>query len=139
MSIDTVAELHNHNHPALYGDATRPDILESAGIKEADYLIITLPDAVARLAIVTSARELNPQINILTRARYLAENPHLREAGVTNICFDEVETAAGLAETLLLKMGIPRERIDKEVPQIRAEWSAIVELMGEQEDLRPKG
>lgn len=138
LSVDTVAELHNQKRPVLFGDAARPDILRQAGILDARFLIITLPDADARMTIIAAARELNPQINILTRARFLSENPTLREAGVTNIRFDEVETAAGLAEVVLGSLKVDPKLIDQKILDIRREWHLITELRDESLDPESK-
>jgi CPA2 family monovalent cation:H+ antiporter-2 len=118
-NIDTVTELRLGGRRALFGDATRADILHAAGIATARYLITTVPDAASRRAMLATARELNPTIQVLTRARYIAEGPELREGGATLICFDEVEAAAGLAEALLRRLDIPHDRIESEVSRIR--------------------
>jgi monovalent cation:H+ antiporter-2, CPA2 family len=127
-NIDTVAELRAQGHRALFGDATRPDILVEAGVKNARYLVLTMPDAIVRQGVITAARELNPHIRILTRARYLAEQSSLKDAGVSVICFDEAEAAAGLAEGLLADVGVPAERVNQEVLRIRAELGSVVKL-----------
>ena len=130
INVDTVAELRAQGHRALFGDATRPDILKEAGVKQARYLVLTMPDASVRHGIINAARELNPQIRILTRARYLAEQSSLRDAGVTVICFDEAEAAAGLAEGLLADVGVPTERVNQEVLRIRAALGSVVTIAG---------
>ncbi|ATC63475.1 sodium:proton exchanger [Nibricoccus aquaticus] len=127
-NIDTVAELRAQGHSALFGDATRPDILKEAAIKTARYLVLTIPDAIVRQGVIATARELNPHIRILTRARYLAERDSLKDAGVSVICFDEAEAAAGLAEGLLADVGVPTERVNQEVLRIRAELGSVVKL-----------
>jgi CPA2 family monovalent cation:H+ antiporter-2 len=129
-NIDTVAELRAQGRSALFGDATRPDILTEAGVKNARYLVLTMPDASVRHGVIATARELNPQIRILTRARYLAEGSSLKDAGVSVICFDEAEAAAGLAEGLLADVGVPTERVNQEVLRIRAELGSVVKIEG---------
>jgi CPA2 family monovalent cation:H+ antiporter-2 len=127
-NIDTVSELRAQGHSVLFGDATRPDILKEAGIKNARYLVLTIPDATVRQGVIATARELNAHIRILTRARYLAERDSLKDAGVSVICFDEAEAAAGLAEGLLADVGVPTERVNQEVLRIRAELGSVVKL-----------
>jgi len=129
-NIDTVAELRAKGNSALFGDATRPGILVEAGVKNARYLVLTMPDATVRQGVIAAARELNPQIRILTRARYLAEQSSLKDAGVSVICFDEAEAAAGLAEGLLADVGVPTERVNQEVLRIRAELGSVVKIPG---------
>jgi Kef-type K+ transport system, predicted NAD-binding component len=127
-NVDTVAEIRAQGHPALFGDATRPDILQEAGVKQARYLVLTIPDSTVRHSVIVAARELNPNIRVLTRARYLAEGSTLKEAGVSVICFDEAEAAAGLAEGLLADVGVPSERVNQEVLRIRSELGSVVKV-----------
>ena len=122
MNVDTVAELHNRGMRALYGDATRPEILKKAFLEKARCLVITTPEPATRLAIITAAREVNPGIHILTRARYVNEHAALREAGANLICCDELAGAASLAEALLLDQGAPREQIEREIGRILNDW-----------------
>ncbi len=131
MGIDSVGELRNQHRYAIFGDATRPDILEQAGIREARYLILTMPDGQARMGIIATAREINPNIHIVTRARYLRENPTLRNAGASNICFDEVETAAGLTEEVLKHLGVDERRVAETILETRREWHLIADLHSE--------
>jgi CPA2 family monovalent cation:H+ antiporter-2 len=126
MNVDTVSELHNRGMRALYGDATRPEILKEACLEKARCLVITTPEPATRLAMIVAAREVNPGIHILTRARYVSEHAALREAGASVICCDELAGAAGLAEALLIDQGIPREQIEREIGRIRADWGRTV-------------
>lgn len=123
MNVDTVAELRSQNIRALYGDATRREILQQAGIEKAGYILVTTPEPTVRLSVIAMARQLNPDIDILTRARYLAEHDTLRAAGASIVCCDEAGAAASLAEVLLGLMGAQTEEIDEELRRIRDGWS----------------
>jgi len=46
----------------------------------------------------------------------------LEEVGATDICTEEAETAIGLAILLLQEVGADRDRIEKEIRKIRAEF-----------------
>ncbi len=52
----------------IVGDATRDDVLEKAGIQKASNLITTLQDDASNLFIVLSAKQLNPELNIVSLA-----------------------------------------------------------------------
>ena len=122
MNVDTVAELSRKGKRALYGDATRRDLLTQAGVKKAHSLVITLPEPSVRMGVILMARELNPDIRIITRARYVAEHDSLKEAGATVVCCDEAGASTGLARALLGQMNKPQEEIDREVRLLRAGW-----------------
>lgn len=121
MNVDTVLERHATGKRALYGDATSPVLLESAGVTSARYLIVTIPDPQTRLHVIATARGLNPNLRILARARYLQERDALLQAGADAVCFDEGESAVGLAEVLLRDVNASAERIAEEVVTLRRE------------------
>jgi monovalent cation:proton antiporter-2 (CPA2) family protein len=53
---------------AYYGDATRLDLLESAGARDAKLLIVAIDDQDAAMKVVKRARERFPGLRILVRA-----------------------------------------------------------------------
>lgn len=99
-NIDTVLALQAEGRRALYGDAARPEILRGAGVPEASYLVVSLPDLSASVAVIASAREINPRLKILARTRYLAGGGALEQAGADAVCYDEAESATALAVVL---------------------------------------
>ncbi|MBU1206631.1 MAG: cation:proton antiporter [Proteobacteria bacterium] len=121
MNLDTVRKLMELGQAAIYGDASRHKILEAAGIQKADYLLVTIPDVLTRTTVILTAKELNPELHVFARARYLQERAWLEEIGVTDICIEEAETAIGLAILLLREVGADGDRIQKEIQKIRAE------------------
>lgn len=101
LNIDTVLEIQSQGRRAIFGDATRSDILDAAGLATARYMIVTIPHVETSVAIVHAARESNPDVRILARARFLNQRDILEQAGATVICFDESEAASALADALL--------------------------------------
>jgi glutathione-regulated potassium-efflux system protein KefB len=53
---------------AYYGDATRLDVLEKAGVAQARLLVVALDDSTAALRLVREARKRYPALKIITRA-----------------------------------------------------------------------
>jgi CPA2 family monovalent cation:H+ antiporter-2 len=123
LNVDTVRDLERAKAPAVYGDARRRDILEAARVQGARYLLITLPDVATRLPVISAAKELNRDLRIFVRARYLAEQSHLELQGATAVCYEEGEAAVALAQLLLREVGAAPERIQEEAERIRAEFS----------------
>ncbi|MEX0701356.1 MAG: cation:proton antiporter [Planctomycetales bacterium] len=120
LNVDTVRVLLAAGESAIYGDAGRREVLRGAGIESAKYLLITIPDVQTRTVVMIVARELNPGIKIFVRARYLAERAWLEEVGATDVCFEEAETAIGLASLLLHEVGASEEQVRSELQRIRA-------------------
>lgn len=70
-------------------DATHDEALEEAGIHKARALIACLPDDVANLFVVLSARQMNPTIKIISRASSAKSETKLRLAGANEVITPE--------------------------------------------------
>jgi monovalent cation:H+ antiporter-2, CPA2 family len=120
-NVDVVLELQQRGKQALFGDASRPEILRAARLDAAAYLIVTVPHAEISLRIIQAAREVAPLVRIITRAEYINQSEAFVQAGAAIIRYDEGESAAALAEALLQDIDVPAERIDAIVSKIRNE------------------
>ncbi|MHB0959459.1 MAG: cation:proton antiporter domain-containing protein [Pirellulaceae bacterium] len=119
MNMDTVSELRRQGQTAIFGDASRGAILELAGGERASHLVLTLPQATDRAAIVAMARSVNPDLKIFVRARYLREREELEQLGATAAIFEEAEAAVALARLVLSDTGAGRESVERAVRDIR--------------------
>jgi glutathione-regulated potassium-efflux system ancillary protein KefC len=68
-----------------YGDASRLDLLEEAGIASAKLLVISVNDPVATLNIGKLAKERWPHLELVTRARSRTDAFDLRDIGLDPI------------------------------------------------------
>ncbi|MCX7934676.1 MAG: cation:proton antiporter, partial [Planctomycetota bacterium] len=93
LNPETVRELAAAGEPVVYGNACSREVLLAAGVPQAKWLIVTLPDILGCIPVIVAARLLNPEIIIITRARYLQERTLLAEVGATIICTEEAEIA----------------------------------------------
>jgi len=100
-NIDTVNFISSQKQAVIYGNSAKRDILLAAGIKSADYLIITIPNLNATLETVSTASALNSKTRILVRARFLDSMDSLKQAGVSGIAFEEEEVSNALTSLLL--------------------------------------
>jgi CPA2 family monovalent cation:H+ antiporter-2 len=121
LNLDTVRSLTAAGRLAIYGDATRRDILEAAAIGQAKYLLVTVPDVLIRTLVIITAREVNSELRVFARARYLQERAWLEEIGVTQICTEEAEAALGLAVLLLREVGANQHDVDREIRKLHEE------------------
>jgi len=119
MNMDTVRELNESGQPAIFGDASREAILKQAGLGRASHLVVTLPHSSQRVAVVATARYINPHLRILVRAHYLAERDNLMQAGATAAVFEEGEAAIALARLVLSDTGATRDVVDRSVRDLR--------------------
>ncbi len=79
---EKVEEMRNHGKiPYIEGDATHDEILEEAGILKASSLIATLGDDADNVFVVLSARQINANIRIISRALNEKVEAKLHRAG----------------------------------------------------------
>lgn len=69
----------------IEGDATNDEILEAAKLESARALIVTLPNDADNLYIVLTARQLNPDLLIISRASHDHSVEKLKRAGASNV------------------------------------------------------
>jgi CPA2 family monovalent cation:H+ antiporter-2 len=123
LNVDVVQQVTGAGRRAVYGDATNAAVLTAAGVARASHLLITLPHSVNRRPLIAAAREANPGLRILVRARYLREREDLEQAGATAAVFEEAEAAIALGRRVLEDIGAEEATIDREAARIRRELS----------------
>jgi CPA2 family monovalent cation:H+ antiporter-2 len=119
LNLDTVSSLRRKGQAAVFGDASHESILEQADIRQASHLVLTLPESADRSAIVSAAKQLNPNLRILVRARYLRERDELEMAGATAAVFEELESAVALGRLVLADTGLHRGAARKKLRDLR--------------------
>jgi len=73
----------------IQGDSTNDEVLSLAKPELARALITTLPNDADNLFVVLSAKEMNPDLKIISRAADDNSNKKLRRAGATNIIMSD--------------------------------------------------
>jgi CPA2 family monovalent cation:H+ antiporter-2 len=121
LNMDAVRALREDGVEAIYGDATRPDVLEAAGVARAGSLILGSAGMANSADVIRSARALSPNIRVLARATYLRDLPGLLAAGATRVYSGEGEVALAFIEDILDSLGATSEQIDRERARAHAE------------------
>jgi voltage-gated potassium channel len=80
-----ISEIENENLLCIHGNATNDHVLIKAGIMSASNLITTLPSDADNLFVVLSARQLNENLTIVSRASDDPSDSKLRIAGANNV------------------------------------------------------
>jgi len=94
---DVVVKSSEKDSGFLEGDATQDEMLLKANIKSAKALITTLPIDADNLYVVLTARALNPNLEIISRATSESSEKKLRMAGVDNVVMPERVGGAHMA------------------------------------------
>jgi CPA2 family monovalent cation:H+ antiporter-2 len=121
MNIDTVRTLREQGLSAVYGDATRPETLQAAGVVSAGHLILTSAGMGQSEEVIRAARELNSRIRVLARTSYLRDLTGLRRAGADEVFSGEGEIAFALTEAILQRLRATPEQIDRERQRVHTD------------------
>lgn len=102
-----------------YGDSTRADILEAAGLMRAKVLVISYDNIHSSLKIVEQVRMLRSDIPILVRTADDANLEKLQKAGATEVIPETLEASLMMASHVLVLMQVPVTRILRHVQGVR--------------------
>lgn len=97
--------LKNYGVQSYYGDATRIELLEAAGIRDAKVLVIALVNIEASLTITKLVKTHFPHITLIVRARDRAHAYQLAELGVENPIREIYESSLSAAMQTLTEIG----------------------------------
>jgi monovalent cation:H+ antiporter-2, CPA2 family len=96
-----VAALRERGAPAVWGDATEPEVLVQAHITRARALVVATPETVAVRKMVANARTLNPAIEVVVRSHNVEEAQLLEQDCACTVFVDETELARAMSEHVL--------------------------------------
>ena len=126
LSMDAIRALREAGVDAVYGDATRPEVLEAAGAGGAGSLILGSAGMANGEEVIRAARAINPRLRVLARATYLRDVPVLKAAGADAVYSGEAEVALAFIEDILDALGATAEQIDRERARAHRELSSGV-------------
>ncbi|MDS4028190.1 MAG: glutathione-regulated potassium-efflux system protein KefC [Candidatus Contendobacter sp.] len=102
---DQIALLRRFGFQVFYGDATRLDLLEAAGIAKARLLVVALDDVDANLRLVDVAREHYPHLTVVARARNVSHLFGLKARKVEHIERETFDSALRAGRRVLRELG----------------------------------
>ena len=103
---DRVALLRSNGFNVYYGDATKPALLRSAGIEEAELLVVCLDDPEKNKFLVDYAKENYPNLKIFVRAKNRLDAYEFLNKKVDNIYRETLGTAVDMAVDILQENGM---------------------------------
>ena len=107
---DTVEGLTKYGSKTYYGDATRPELLNSIGLAHAKLLIICIGNREQSTEIVEFVHRHYPNLPIIARAHDRIHAYHLHHAGANYIIRETVDAAIRSGRLALEKLGINSEK-----------------------------
>ena len=108
-----VENLRNLNIKGYFGDATRPQLLETAGIDEVDLFVIAIDDRERAVGLVEHLKRRHPQVALLVRAFDQIHYYQLKQAGAEFIVKETYHSALDLACEALTRLGFNSRRAEQ--------------------------
>jgi glutathione-regulated potassium-efflux system ancillary protein KefC len=102
---EQVAGVRKFGWDAFYGDATRLDLLRTAGAAKAKVLVVALDDVEQSEKLALLARDHFPQLTLVARARNVTHYNALRRLGVQHIQRETFESALLSGRQVLEQLG----------------------------------
>ena len=102
---EMIEAARNFGFRVFYGDATRLDLLRTAGAASARVLVLAVDDVEQSLEIVDLARAHFPELTIVARARDVTHWNQLRDRGVMRVERELFESSLRSARSVLELLG----------------------------------
>ncbi len=113
----------------FYGDATRLDLLRTAGAQQARILVVAVDSVEQSLKIVDLAREHFPHLELVARARDVTHWNQLRDRGVMRVERELFESSLRSARTVLELLGQTPDTAYQSAQRFREHNLALFEEM----------
>ena len=105
FSPDLLDTVRPFGYKVYYGDATELSLLESAGIANAQVLVLALDDREGCLRAAEMVRKHYPHIRIMARAFDMVHAYQLKDIGVEDFERETFNAALSLGERVLVSLG----------------------------------
>lgn len=114
-----VRDARDAGDPVVYGDATRRDVLEAAGLRAARALAVSYNDVPSAQRILEVARLVRPDLPVIVRTTDDADLEPLLAAGATEVVPESLEGSLMIASHVLLLLGVPISHIVRRIGEVR--------------------
>ncbi|MCE9581434.1 MAG: cation:proton antiporter [Planctomycetes bacterium] len=123
FSPEILDTLRRQHIPCMYGDISRADTLEHAGIAEAEVLISTVSDdflrGISNFALLRQLRRMNPTAKIIVSAERLETARSMYAAGADFVLLPRLEAATRVAQLVTGDEGTIAAAREKEIEWLR--------------------
>jgi CPA2 family monovalent cation:H+ antiporter-2 len=105
---DRVDLLRKMGFTVFYGDATRLDILKSAGADSAKILIAAIDSPETNLDLAERTKKAFPNMKVMVRARNNVDAYNLLDMGIEDVYRESIDTSVRFGVDVLIKLGVRR-------------------------------
>ncbi|WP_341890229.1 glutathione-regulated potassium-efflux system protein KefC [Variovorax sp. YR752] len=115
--------------PVYYGDATRLDLLRSAGAESARVFVLAIDDIEQSVEVARLVREHFPRLQIVARARNVSHYYRLRDLGIEAVERETLDAALMTGRSVLERLGFERHQSRTTAMRFRRHNIEAVEQM----------
>ncbi|MCO7189132.1 MULTISPECIES: monovalent cation:proton antiporter-2 (CPA2) family protein [unclassified Pseudoalteromonas] len=105
LDVNQVESMRRIQVKAYFGDATRPELLHTAGIEQAALLVVAIDDRESARALVHAVKQNHPGVIVLARAFDRGHHYELKHAGADVIVSETYHSALDLGASALTCLG----------------------------------
>lgn len=110
--ITQIDRMRRMNVKSYYGDASRPELLHTAGIEDASLIVIAINHGTRSIEIVKHVKQNYPHVQVLARAYDRAHLYELKEAGADYVIGETYSSALNVAGEALRILGISPSKVE---------------------------
>jgi len=111
--VKQIENMRQLNIRSYFGDATRPDLLDTAGVEDIALFVIAFDDRERAVSLTTHLKQQNPQITVLARAFDQVHYYQLKQAGADFIIKETYHAALNLGGEVLTRLGVNSYRAEQ--------------------------
>ena len=126
---EMIETVRTFGYRVFYGDATRLDLLRTAGAAKAKILVLAVDDVEQSLKIVDMVKEHFPRLQIVARARDVTHWNALRDRGVLRVERELFESSLKSARNVLELLGQPPQTAQAAAERFRQHNLELFEQM----------
>ncbi|QYX58239.1 monovalent cation:proton antiporter-2 (CPA2) family protein [Roseovarius sp. SCSIO 43702] len=104
--LSAIQRMRRFGVKSFFGDPTRPDMLNAAGLKDARVLVVAIDDPDASVRLVSFARRERPDLHIVARARDRTHVFRLYQAGADDIVRELFDASLRAGRYVLENVGL---------------------------------
>lgn len=126
-SMQAVGGARAQGLPVYFGDASRPEVLDAAGIGRARAVVITIDEPHAAEHVIAALRQRHAGLAIIARGRDASHRDRLSRAGASAIIQEAIEPGLQMGATALRTLGASADEVDQALDRFRRESADLVE------------
>ena len=120
--IDAVVQGRRDGYPVIFGDVSRPELLDRLHLGHAKALILTMDEPVLMNRLIKKVRAWMPDLPIVARARDAGHAAELYRSGASDAVPENLESSLQISEALLVRIGVPMGPVIASIHEKRDEF-----------------